>query len=310
MATKTKIKIIDNSGLRSEIDKLYEQTSQINLAKWAIKCAKHILSLADPGEINLSSIENGFITNELWQSGKASVHEVRQAGFKIHEIARQCKSETAKNAIRTAGQAVGVGHMREHAMVCSDYATKTIQLIFPEQIAPPYIRDKVKTSTRRNFHEPLNLSPAKTSLEEKISEERQWQLKELKKINQRGKQKMKTITTHDERIAKMTFASVYPFYIAKVEKKGRSKEELNMVITWLTGFDEKKIQQLIDEKVTFEIFFKKAKLNKNAHLITGVICGYRVEEITNPLIQKVRYLDKLVDELAKGKKMDKILRTA
>ncbi len=121
---------------------------------------------------------------------------------------------------------------------------------------------------------------------------------------------MKTTPEHDARIANMTFASVYPHYVTKVEKKGRTKEELHGVIEWLTGFDDKKLQQLIDEKVTFETFFKKAKLNPNAHLITGVICGYRVEEIENPLTQQARYLDKLVDELAKGKKMEKILRTS
>ena len=114
--------------------------------------------------------------------------------------------------------------------------------------------------------------------------------------------------THNQRIAKMTFASVYPMYVAKVEKKGRSKEELHQVITWLTDFDDAKLQQLIDEKVTFEQFFQRASLNPNAHLITGVICGYRVEEIEDPLTQQARYLDKLVDELAKGKKMEKILR--
>lgn len=121
---------------------------------------------------------------------------------------------------------------------------------------------------------------------------------------------MKTTPEHDERIAKMTFASVYPHYIAKVEKKGRTKEELHQVIEWLTGFDSKMLQVLIDEKATFETFFKKAKINPNAHLITGVICGYRIEEIENPLTKQVRYLDKLVDELAKGKKMEKILRMA
>ncbi len=114
----------------------------------------------------------------------------------------------------------------------------------------------------------------------------------------------------DERIAKMTFSSVYPHYVAKVEKKGRTKEELHQVIKWLTGFSDKKLQKQIDDKVTFEQFFQRAKLNPNAHLITGVICGYRVEEIENPLTQQARYMDKLVDELAKGKKMEKILRTA
>ena len=121
---------------------------------------------------------------------------------------------------------------------------------------------------------------------------------------------MKTTTDHhDERIAKMIFASVYPHYVAKVEKKGRTKEELHQVIKWLTGFDAKKLKALIDEKVTFETFFKKAKLNPNAHRITGLICGYRVEEITNPLTQQARYLDKLIDELAKGRTMEKILRS-
>lgn len=106
----------------------------------------------------------------------------------------------------------------------------------------------------------------------------------------------------------MTFASVYPHYITKVESKGRTIDELQQVIEWLTGFNKKELQTLIDEKVTFETFFKRAKLNPNAQQITGVICGYRVEEIENALTQKVRYLDKLIDELAKGKKMEKILR--
>jgi hypothetical protein len=119
---------------------------------------------------------------------------------------------------------------------------------------------------------------------------------------------MKTSAGHDERIAKMTFASVYPHYLTKVKKKGGKKEELHQVIAWLTGFNEKKLQELVDEKVTFETFFEQANLNPNASLIKGVICGYRVEEIENPLTQKVRYLDKLVDELANGKNMEKILR--
>ena len=119
---------------------------------------------------------------------------------------------------------------------------------------------------------------------------------------------MNVTPEHNERIAKMTFASVYPHYITKVEKKGRTKEELHEVIEWLTGFDEKRLQQQIEEKVTFETFFKRAKLHPNAHLITGVICGYRIEEIDNPLTKQTRYLDKLVDELAKSKKMEKILR--
>lgn len=120
---------------------------------------------------------------------------------------------------------------------------------------------------------------------------------------------MKTTSSHDERMAKMTFASVYPHYISKVERKGRTKEELHQVIKWLTGYDEQKVEQLIEEKATFETFFQQATLHPNAHLITGLICGYRVEEIENPLTQQVRYLDKLVDELAKGRKMEKILRS-
>ena len=119
---------------------------------------------------------------------------------------------------------------------------------------------------------------------------------------------MNNSNTHHQRIAKMTFASVYPMYVAKVEKKGRTKEELHQVIEWLTGFDNKKLQELIKEKVTFEAFFQHASLNPNAQLITGLICGYRVEEIEDPLTQQVRYLDKLVDELAKGRKMEKIFR--
>ncbi|MBV7268330.1 DUF2200 domain-containing protein [Winogradskyella luteola] len=120
---------------------------------------------------------------------------------------------------------------------------------------------------------------------------------------------MKATPEHNERVAKMTFASVYPHYINKVEKKGRTKEELLQVIEWLTGFDENKLQELIDNKATFETFFKEAKLNPNANQIKGVICGYRIEDLENPLTQKVRYLDKLVDELAKGRKMEKILRS-
>ena len=119
---------------------------------------------------------------------------------------------------------------------------------------------------------------------------------------------MKTTPVHDQRIAELTFASVYPHYITKIEKKGKTKGELHQVIEWLTGFNDKKLQELNDEKVTFETFFKRAKLNPNAHLITGVICGYRIEEIDTPLTRQVRYLDKLVDELANGKKMKKILR--
>lgn len=113
---------------------------------------------------------------------------------------------------------------------------------------------------------------------------------------------------HDERIAQMTLASVYPHYVTKVEKKGRTVEELEQVVEWLTGFNKAELQKHLENKTDFKSFFESAKLNPNAGLIKGVICGYRVEEITNPTTQKVRYLDKLVDELAKGKKMDKVLR--
>ncbi len=121
---------------------------------------------------------------------------------------------------------------------------------------------------------------------------------------------MKVTAEHNERIEKLTFSSVYPHYLSKVEKKGRSKEELLQVIEWLTGFDESRLQELIEEKATFKTFFQKAEINPNAHLIKGVICGYRIEEIDNTLTRKVRYLDKLVDELAKGRKMEKILRVS
>lgn len=121
---------------------------------------------------------------------------------------------------------------------------------------------------------------------------------------------MTTSATHDERIAQMTFTSVYPHYLNKIEKKGRTKEELNEVIRWLTGFSDAELQKHIDESITFQDFFKEARLHPNAHLITGVICGYRIEEIENPLTKKVRYLDKIIDELAKGRKMEKILRTS
>jgi len=119
---------------------------------------------------------------------------------------------------------------------------------------------------------------------------------------------MKNTEAQNQRVARMTFASVYPLYVQKVEKKGRTKDELDEVIRWLTGFDEKQLDKLINEKITFQSFFSQATLNPNAHLITGTICGYRIEDIEDPLMKKVRYLDKLVDELAKGRKIEKILR--
>jgi hypothetical protein len=119
---------------------------------------------------------------------------------------------------------------------------------------------------------------------------------------------MNTTDKHNERMAIMSFATVYPLYVAKIERKGRTVDELHQVIEWLCGFDKQAIKRLIDEKVTFKQFFEQATLNTNVHLITGMICGYRIEEIENPLTQQVRYLDKLVDELAKGRKMEKVLR--
>lgn len=119
---------------------------------------------------------------------------------------------------------------------------------------------------------------------------------------------MKVTPEHNERIANMTFASVYPHYVTKVEKKGRTQEELHQVIEWLTGFDKNALQGLIDEKVTFKTFFERANLHPNAHLIKGVICGYRIEDIDFELTRQARYLDKVVDELAKGRKLEKIMR--
>lgn len=134
----------------------------------------------------------------------------------------------------------------------------------------------------------------------------QW---DYKNIVKRKGVLVKATKTHDQRIQSILFSDVYPMYVTKVERKGRTKKELNQVITWLTGFDTKTIQSLIKEEVSFETFFKRAKLHKNAHMITGVICGYRIEDIQDPLTQKIRYVDKLVDELAKGRAMEKILRS-
>ncbi len=161
----------------------------------------------------------------------------------------------------------------------------------------------------------INLNDLKRWL--KKSREIQWDYKNI--VKRKGRlepvkitpktKTMKDTSAHDERIAKITFTSVYPMYLAKVEKKGRTKEELQEVIKWLTGFDNRRLQKLIKDKVTLAMFFEQASLNPNASLITGTICGYRVEDIQNPLTQKIRYLDKIIDELAKGRKMDKILRS-
>jgi len=151
MTTKVKIKIIDNSELRGEIDELYEKISQVDLAKWSLLIAKHILNIVDIDYNSIKEITDGFMVNELWQAGNARMHDVRQAGFKIHKIARECESEIKKTALRVTGQAVASGHMREHAMVASDYAIKTIGLISSNDIGA-------------------------------ITFEREWQLNELKKF--------------------------------------------------------------------------------------------------------------------------------
>lgn len=151
MTTKVKIKIRDDSELREEIDGLYENTDAVDLAKWSLLMAKHILEIAEIDYFSMEEIVNGFKINELWQIDEARMHDVRQAGFKIHKLARESDSEIKKTALRVVGQAVGTGHMREHAMVASDYAIKLINLI------SPYDSDAV-------------------------TKEREWQLKELKKI--------------------------------------------------------------------------------------------------------------------------------
>ena len=151
MPTKVKIKIIDNSELRVNIDELYKQTNQVDLAKWSLLLAKHILDTVNIDYSSIDEITNGFATNELWQIGKARMYDVRKSGFKIHKLASECDSEIKKTALRVVGQAVSSGHMREHAMVASDYAVKTIGLISFNDIND-------------------------------ITHEREWQLNELKKF--------------------------------------------------------------------------------------------------------------------------------
>ncbi|WP_373471635.1 putative immunity protein [Carnobacterium alterfunditum] len=153
MPTKPKIKIVDNNQLRAEIDELYEKTSQIDLAKWSLSIAKHILDIVGIDYNLIADIADGFQINELWQLDKAGMHDVRQTGFKIHKLARECDDEIRKTALRVAGQAVGSGHMREHAMVASDYAVKTIGLLNSNNINA-------------------------------VTREREWQLNELKRISQ------------------------------------------------------------------------------------------------------------------------------
>lgn len=154
MATKVKMKIEDNTDLRLKIDKLYEKTSQIDLAKWSLAIAKHSLTLAAIDYYCVDEVMDGFKTNELWQIGEARIHDVRQASFNIHKIARESDSEIKKTALRVAAQAVGSGHIREHAMVASDYAVKLINLIRPKDFKA-------------------------------ISQEREWQYNELKKVYRR-----------------------------------------------------------------------------------------------------------------------------
>lgn len=119
---------------------------------------------------------------------------------------------------------------------------------------------------------------------------------------------MKVTQAHRDRMAKLKFADIYPLYLAKVEKKGRSKDELDTVLSWLTGFSDDELAELAESDVDFEGFFEKAKIHENVDLITGLICGYRIEEIDDELVRKSRYMDKLVDELSKGRSLDKILR--
>lgn len=149
MSEKPKIKILDNPELREKLLDLVKTTAHLDLANWAISCAEHILNLS-PEKLNSDVVHSGFETNRLWQDNKATVHQVRQAGFKVHEEARKCTTEVGKNALRTVGQAVAVGHMKEHAMVCSDYAIKTVQLSSSNDL-------------------------------EKIRAEREWQINELMK---------------------------------------------------------------------------------------------------------------------------------
>jgi len=151
MHTKVKIKIQDDIELRLKIDKLYEKTSQIDLSKWSILIAKHILNIVEIDYHSIDEIVNGFKINELWQVGEARMHDVRQASLKIHKLARESDSEIKKTAFRVVGQTVATGHMKEHAMVASDYAVKTINLIGPNDFNA-------------------------------INQEREWQYKELKAI--------------------------------------------------------------------------------------------------------------------------------
>ena len=131
MATRVKIKIDDNSSLREELDAIYEEKTQAQLAQWALQLAKHILVLFDYNIASDEIMQNGFSVNEAWQKGEARMYHVRQAGFKVHQLAKDCSDKGIQAAFRAAGQAIGTGHMREHAMVASDYAIKAINIKFP-----------------------------------------------------------------------------------------------------------------------------------------------------------------------------------
>ncbi|WP_242852632.1 putative immunity protein [Acetobacterium bakii] len=135
MATMVKIKIKDNVELREKLDRIYEDTSQLELAHWALNLTKHIFSLIDYDYESESIIVDGFTANEMWQQGKARMHDVRQAGFKVHQLAKASSDVIFQAALRVAGQAIGTGHMREHAMVASDYAIKVVNLKFPDNIS-------------------------------------------------------------------------------------------------------------------------------------------------------------------------------
>lgn len=152
MPTQAKIKIKDNSELRAKIDELYEQTSQVDLAKWSLLMAKHILDIVGIDYNSVDEIAEGFNVNKLWQEGKARMYDVRQAGFKIHKLARECDCEIRKTALRVAGQAVGSGHMREHAMVASDYAIKTIGLISSNDFTAITQEREWQLNELKNFH--------------------------------------------------------------------------------------------------------------------------------------------------------------
>lgn len=136
MSTRVKIKLLDDGELRNILDELYASSSQIEICQYALQLAKHILTLTDIQDINHPLIQEGFHINEMWQKGNARMHDVRQIGFKIHKMAKECNDVVQQTALRVVGQAVASGHMKEHGMVASDYAIKVINLLYPDDIAP------------------------------------------------------------------------------------------------------------------------------------------------------------------------------